>query len=181
MPLNISHTSNISPAVLTDLAPTGSIRVGINYPERATDVLFTAPYLVIEGTYMVRTDSAMRDVEDVDRDGVRIAIGKGRAYDLHLSRELKHARLVHAATGPVAFYLFAQKNLDAAAGVRQALDQFSSGHPGFRVMTGRFMTIEQAVATPRPRVAGAGFLSEFIDAMKMDGRMREALTRNGLV
>src|SRR5262249_24180017 len=67
-------------------------------PARAVDISYSGPYVVIEGAYLVRQDSPVRANSDVDREGVRVAVGKGSAYDLFLSRNLKHARLVHAPT-----------------------------------------------------------------------------------
>jgi polar amino acid transport system substrate-binding protein len=108
-------------------------------PVRSAEILFTSPYLVIEGTYMVQRGSTFATVEDVDRETVRIAIGSGGAYDLFLSRTLKFAQLVRRPTGQAAFELFVNDGLEAAAGVRQALVQFAQAHPGLRVMDGRFM------------------------------------------
>lgn len=42
-------------------------------PKRAAEVTFSPPYVLIEGTYMVRKDSPLKDVEDVDKPGIRIA------------------------------------------------------------------------------------------------------------
>ncbi len=63
-------------------------------PARGQDMLQSPPYGVSEGAYLVAADSPMQRNEDVDREGVRIAVGKGSAYDLFLTRQLKHARIV---------------------------------------------------------------------------------------
>ena len=60
-------------------------------PVRAAEIDFTAPYVLIEGTYMVPKDSALKEIADVDRAGVRIAVATGSAYDLYLTRTIKHA------------------------------------------------------------------------------------------
>src|SRR5207253_3428108 len=114
-----------------------------------TEIAFTAPYVVIEGTYAVPSDSPLRGIEDVDRDGVRIAVGAKSAYDLYLTRTLKHARLVRAPTSPAAIELFQREDLEAVAGVKQPLVQLAKSNPGVRVMEGRFMAIEQAIGAPR--------------------------------
>lgn len=49
-------------------------------PTRATDIDFSAPYVEIEGTYLVRRDSPLRAIADVDREGIRIAVGDKTAY-----------------------------------------------------------------------------------------------------
>ena len=143
--------------------------------ERATELIFTAPYLTIEATYLVRVDSPLRAVDDVDRPDVRIAIGAGGAYDLFLTRSLKHAALVRLPTAAAAFDAFLADRLEAAAGVRQALAEFAARHAGLRVMDGRFMAIEQAMATPKGRAAGAGYLAAFLHEFKSRGLVAEAL------
>jgi polar amino acid transport system substrate-binding protein len=146
---------------------------------RATEIAFTAPYVVIEGTYLVRADSPLRTIEDVDREGVRVAVGNKSAYDLFLSRTLKRAQIVRAPTSPAAVELFLKDNLEAAAGVKQPLVQFAKTRPGLRVIEGRFMAIEQAMGTPKRNAAGALYLREFIEEMKASGFIAQGLERSG--
>jgi len=148
-------------------------------PARATEIAFTAPYVVIEATYMVPKDSPLRTIEDVDRDGVRVAVGNRSAYDLYLTRTLKRARLVRVPTSAGAIDVFLKDKLEAAAGVKQPLLQFAKTNPTVRVMDGRFMVIEQAMGTPRGREAGARYLREFIEEMKASGFVARGLERSG--
>jgi len=148
-------------------------------PARAAEIAFTAPYVLIEGGYLVPAGSPLQTIEDVDRAGVRIAAGKNAAYDLYLSRTLKQAKLVHAPTSPGAIELFLNEKLDAAAGVKQQLLAFAKTHPNVRVLEGRFMAIEQAMGTPKGRVAGTRYLRQFVEEMKVSGFVAEALARSG--
>jgi polar amino acid transport system substrate-binding protein len=151
-----------------------------NEPARAAEIAFTAPYVVIEGTYMVRADSTLRGVDELDREGVRIAVGNKAAYDLYLSRTLKHAQLVRAPSSAAAMEMFLEEeDLDAAAGVRQPLVKFAAAHPGLRVMDERFMAIEQAMCMPQGRAAGARYLRAFVEEMKASGFVAAGLERSG--
>jgi polar amino acid transport system substrate-binding protein len=67
-------------------------------PDRAGEIGFTAPYLEIDSTYLVPANSPLRTQQDVDRAGVRIAVSAKSAYDLYLTRELKHAQLRRVPT-----------------------------------------------------------------------------------
>jgi polar amino acid transport system substrate-binding protein len=147
-------------------------------PGRANDIAFTAPYVVIEGTYLVPADSPLRTIEDIDREGVRIAVGKGSAYDLYLTRTIKKAQLVRAPTSPTVIDVFRDQKLEVAAGVRQQLIAFASGQPDVRVMDGRFMVIEQAIGTPKGRENGLEFLKGFVEDAKASGFVADALTRS---
>jgi polar amino acid transport system substrate-binding protein len=156
---------------VVDAAKTGAWDVAFLAidPERAAEIDFTGPYVVIEGTYAVPADSPLRAIDDVDRDGVRIAVGAKSAYDLYLTRALKHARLLRAPTSPAAIELFQRERLEAVAGVKQALVQLAKSDPRVRVIEGRFMAIEQAMGTPRGREGAASYLRPFVEKMKASG------------
>ena len=148
-------------------------------PVRANEITFTAPYVVIEGTYLVPDDSPLRAIEDVDRAGVRMAVARGSAYDLYLTRTVKNAQLVRAATGPEAMDMFLRDGLEAAAGVKQAIAASAGEHPGLRVIPGRFMIIEQAVGIPKSRDAAAIYVRAFVEEMKACGFVARALAASG--
>jgi polar amino acid transport system substrate-binding protein len=148
-------------------------------PLRAEVAAFSHPYVVIEGAYLVPADSPLRAVGDVDRAGVRVAVGRGSAYDLFLARELKQAQRVQAPTSAEALEWFLRDKLEAAAGVRQPMAAFAAAHPGTRLLPGAFMSIRQAMAVPKARQAAARYLDGFIEEMKASGFVARALARTG--
>jgi polar amino acid transport system substrate-binding protein len=148
-------------------------------PVRAAGIDFTAPYVIIEGAYVVPADSPLKTVEDVDREGVRVAVARASAYDLYLTRALKHAKLVRETNGPEALEMFRRERLEAAAGVKQPIVAFAKEHPDTRVIPGRFMVIEQAMGTSKGRDAGIRYLREFIEEMKTSGFVARALSASG--
>jgi len=114
-------------------------------PARASTTAYTGPYVQIEGAYLVRSDSPIRVNADVDREGIRIAVGSRSAYDLFLTRELKRATIERAPTSPVVVDYFLTNNLDVAAGVKQQLEMDAKRVGNLRVLPGRFMVINQAM------------------------------------
>src|ERR1700674_3278245 len=148
-------------------------------PVRGADIDFTAPYVLIEGTYMVPANSPLRTIEDVDHDGIRIAVGRGSAYDLYLTRALERASLIRGEGPAASIAMFVKDRLEAAAGVRQPLVEYARTDPNVRVMAGRFMSIEQAMATPKGREAGARYLRKFIEELKASGFVAKALQASG--
>lgn len=101
-------------------------------PKRAEGIDFTAPYVVIEGAYLVPQDSALHAVEQVDRDGVRVMVDHGSAYDLFLQRALKHATPVYPPAGRRAGEYYLANPVDVLAGVRQPLVQMAQAHSTLR-------------------------------------------------
>jgi polar amino acid transport system substrate-binding protein len=149
-------------------------------PERAQDIAFTGAYVHIEGTYMVREASPLKRIEDVDRDGIRIAVGLKTAYDLFLTRHLEKAELVRSGSSRAAIAQFLAENLEAVAGVKQPLVAKAAETPGLRVMDGSFMTIRQAAAVPRGRDAAREYLARFVEEMKAGGFVARALKDSGV-
>jgi polar amino acid transport system substrate-binding protein len=149
-------------------------------PVRAAEIEFSAPYVIIEGTYMVPKDSALKAIADVDKSGVRIAVGLKSAYDLYLTRTIKNATIVRATAGGgrAMIDMFANDKLEVAAGVRQPLLAYAKDHPEMRVMDGHFMEIQQAMGTPKGRMAGARYLRSFIEDVKASGFVADAINRS---
>lgn len=151
-------------------------------PKRAEAIHFTSPYVQIEGCYLVREASPLQRNEEVDRAGTRVVVGEGSAYELFLSRHLQHATVVKVATSEAVVDAFvADPSIEVAAGVRQQLEADARRMGGVRLLPGRFMVIEQAMAMPRGRSAQAQELLEsFIAGERASGFVRDALLRHGI-
>jgi len=234
--------SSVSPAIRSDFAPTGTMRVGINHgnlvlaqknattgevkgvavdmaqelgrrlgvpvelvqytsagqmtdalaagawdvaflarePGRAGEIGFTAPHLLIEGTYLVPAGAPYARVPDVDRAGVRIAVSEKSAYDHFLTRNIKHATLVRGAGNSAGLGLLQAGKADVIAGVRQLLLMDQAKLPGSKVLDDRFMVIEQAMGIPRGRDAGLQYAKEFIEDVKASGFVARSLEKSGV-
>ncbi len=165
-------------AVTNDQADIGFFAVD---PLRGAGIGFTAPYVLIEGCYMVHNNSPLQENSEVDRAGVRVVVGAGSAYDLHLTRELKLAQIVRAPTSPAVMENFVEQRLDVAAGVKQQLLADATRFPGHRMLPGRFMVIQQAMGLPKGRGdAARAALAGFVEDAKASGFVAEALARHGI-
>jgi polar amino acid transport system substrate-binding protein len=233
---------SVSPAIRSDFAPTGTMRVGINHgnlvlaqknattgevkgvavdmahelgrrlgvpvelvqytsagqmtdalaagawdvaflarePGRAGEIGFTAPHLLIEGTYLVPAGAPYARVPDVDRAGVRIAVSEKSAYDHFLTRNIKHATLVRGAGNSAGLGLLQAGKADVIAGVRQLLLMDQAKLPGSKVLDDRFMVIEQAMGMPRGRDSGLQYAKEFIEDVKASGFVARSLEKSGV-
>jgi len=149
-------------------------------PLRGADTDYTAAYVVIEGTYVVPQASAIKVNADVDKPGTRIAVASKSAYDLFLSREIKHATLVRTVTSGGVVDMFMEQKLEVAAGVKQQLEQDMKRVPGLRMLDGHFMEINQAMGTSKGRDEGIKYMRAFIEEMKASGFVAKALERHGI-
>lgn len=232
----------MNPSLRTDLAPTGKLRVGVNYgnpvlatrdarsgelsgvamdlarelgrrtelpieivafdsagkmfdavkvgawdvaflavdPGRESEIDFTAPYVEIEGTYLIPAGARFHTVADVDRAGVRVGVSGKSAYDLFLSRNLQHAQIVRAQSPESAFDLIFSGKVDVLAGVRQTLVAQSAKLPGSRVFDDRFMAIGQAMGIVKGRGEAVQYLREFVEDVKASGFVARAIEKSGV-
>jgi polar amino acid transport system substrate-binding protein len=233
---------DISPAVRSELAPTGTLRVGLNHgnfllvtsgsaatdprgvasdlarelarrlgvpiafskfetagalgdavktgawdvaflgaePQRAAEIAFTAAYLEIPAIYLVPAGSSIRSVDEVDREGVRIAVAEKSAYELYLSRNIKHAKLVLTKGIDASYNAFVNDKLEVLSGLRPRLLSDVQKLPGARVLDGQFTGVQQAIGTPKARAAGAAFLRAFVEDVKAAGFVAQAISRNAV-
>jgi polar amino acid transport system substrate-binding protein len=149
-------------------------------PQRAQDMEQSTPYVVIEGAYMVPEKSRIKSNDEVDRPGNRIVVGRGSAYDLYLTRAIKDAELVRTPSSGVVVETFMKEKYEVAAGVRQQLEADATKTPGVRILPGRFMVINQAMASQKGKQAGARYVREFIEDMKGSGFVAKALERHSI-
>ena len=150
-------------------------------PLRSDGIRFTAPYVLIEGAYLVRQGSALTENAQVDRAGTRVMVGQSSVYDLYLTRELKAAQILRAPSSPTVVDTFLMQNADVAAGVKQQLEADAARLGGLRLLPGRFMVIEQAMGLPANRgEAAARVLRDFVESAKASGFVASALRRHGI-
>ncbi|MFM7569124.1 MAG: transporter substrate-binding domain-containing protein [Betaproteobacteria bacterium] len=149
-------------------------------PARAADIDFTAPYVHIEGTCMVRQDSPAISIADLDQPGNQIAVALKSAYDLFLSRDVRHATLIREPDSDAAVDAFLSRRLEAVAGIRQPLEAAAQAQPGLRVLAQSFMTIRQAAGVPKGRTKARQLLAQFIEDSKRNGLVARALADSGV-
>jgi len=150
-------------------------------PLRGESIAFTAPYVLINGNYLVPSESPIQSNEQIDQPGIRIAVGKGSAYDLYLTRELHHAQIVRVATSQAVVDTFVDQRLEVAAGVKQQLEADAARVPNVRLLPDSFMVIRQAMGLPRSRGESATeLLRHFVENMKANGFVAQSLSRHGI-
>jgi polar amino acid transport system substrate-binding protein len=149
-------------------------------PQRANEIAFTAAYLEIPATYLVPAGSPIRSLAEVDREGVRIAVADKSAYDLYLSRSVKHARLVRVQGLDGSFDLFVAEKLEALAGLKPRLLMDVGKLPGGRILDGQFTAVQQAIGTPKARGGAAQYLRACVEEIKASGLVAQTISRNAV-
>jgi polar amino acid transport system substrate-binding protein len=147
-------------------------------PKRAEKIAFSVAYVEIEATYLVPANSPMQSIEDVDQPGVRIATMDRAAYDLYLTRTLKHAEL-HRIKDDV-FETFVAEKLDALAGLSPGLKKSAQKLPGSRVLDGSYTSVQQAIGTKPDNIRLKEFIAQFIGEARTSGLVADLIERHGV-
>ncbi|MEN3792302.1 ABC transporter substrate-binding protein [Fulvimarina sp. MAC3] len=150
-------------------------------PEREQFVAYSSPYVLIEAKALVRADSPLGHVDELDRDGIKLMVAKGSAYDLYLTEHAKNMTLVREADPGASFAAFktGKSGTDAVAGVTQSLEKAFGDDPAYRMLEGTITAIGQAMALPKRYEHLAGELTRFVEEAKTDGYVRRELDRSG--
>ncbi len=152
-------------------------------PERGELVDFSPSFMEVDNVFLVPSGSRLARAEDVDRPGVRVAVPRGSAPDLFLSRSLKNAELVRVLGGvEPAVEAFASGAADAYGENAHLLHDIMARLPaGARILDGRFDVVRMAIAVPKGRgAAGLDHLGRFVADAKGDGTVARAIERAGL-
>jgi polar amino acid transport system substrate-binding protein len=171
-----------NPGKLAETAPAGQWDVGFlgAEPARAVLIDFSAAYVEIEATYLVRDGFALKSIADVDRDGVTVIVPAKAAYGLWLAANLKHAKLTGVDMADTAARRFVEENFDALAGLKDRLTQDVAKIPGTRLIPGQFAAVQQAAGTPKGRPHGHAYLCAFIEDVKASGLVAQLIDRHNV-
>lgn len=147
-------------------------------PARAQKVSFSPPYAEIETTYLVKNGAAMLRAEDVDRDGITVAVARGAGYESTLTRSLKHATLQRTSGFSESMKHLNDTKVDAVSGLKPSLLAYAEAQPGFRVLDGRFAAVQQAIGIQKGRDAADKYLRTFIAELKQSGFVTRSIAAN---
>lgn len=180
--LHIRYVPYPNPGALADAASRDEWDIALlgAEPQRAEVIAFTPAYAEIEATYLVPAGSPLERMDDVDAQGIRIAVAERTAYGLWLDRNIRHAELVHAQGLDGSLKAFTEGKLDALAGLRPRLMADVETLPGARLLEGKFMAVQQAVGVPRAKAAAIDHLTRFVEAIRTDGTVAQLIATFGV-
>ena len=183
VPFTIKGVPGVQPVIDSVKAREADIGFVAFGPVRAAQVDFSQPYSLAQNTYLVRENSPIRSIADVDRPGVRIGVGLNDAGDYFLTRTLKNAELKRNPGGDltVALRQLEAGEIDAYAANRQRLHTFVAAHSGLRMVPDNFYGVEQAIVVAKGNAALLAKVEAMIEETRAAGFIAAAIARAGLV
>ena len=170
------------PGTILDGAATTAWDVAflVIHPVRAEKADFSQPYMQSDFTYLVPAGSSIRSVADVDKPGIRIAVPRGDASDLELTRVLRRAELVRTESLEAASELVRSGQADVRASPRVVLLAESARLPGSRVLDEGFAPIAYGALVPKGQAGRLAYIDEFIDEAKASSLIERVIESAGL-
>ena len=175
--IQLVHTAKESvAAVAKQTADIGFFAID---PARAKDIAFSQAYLHIDACYVARKQSDIQTVQDVDHADNLIVVGLDSAYDLFLSRHIKKAELVRAASTQEVMPVFWAEGYEVAAGLQHAMSEEAKRDPQLQILAPPFMTIAQAIGChPSHSDEVKAVLQNFLEKQKPN--IAASITRHAL-
>ena len=149
--------------------------------DRRRIVDFGSPYHLLQSTYLVAPNSALRTLADANAAGVRIAGVKDTATLRASTRASPKATHIELDGVAAAIELMRLGQADAIALGRASLGGLLAKLPGSSVLDGAFLNSTTAVAVPKGNSAALEYVSKFIEEAKASGLVRRAFDDVGLV
>lgn len=174
-----------NPAAVIDAVRRGEAEVGfVAYnPERAGPVEFSKPYLLVKQTFIVREDSPIRAIADLDRQGRKLGATRADSIALYLGRTLKQGQLVQLdnSSPDAVFKMLREGTIDAFGANRQRLTDISRGVAGIRLLPDDLYGVEQTIIVPGGRRDAQDAANSFIDDVRRSGLLQKAIDRSGVI
>jgi polar amino acid transport system substrate-binding protein len=149
-------------------------------PARSAMADVSPPYMQSDFSYLLPAASSIRNLTDADQTGIRIAVPRGDAVDLALSRLLKRATLVRVDNQAAGVALLRAGQVSAYAAPRPVLLELSAQLPGSHVIGEAFATIAFAAFVPKGHAGHLAYVSEFLEEAKASGAVQQFIERTGL-
>ena len=147
-------------------------------PQRAEKIYFSSAYAEIQATYLVKSNSTISNIEDVDMDGKTISVADRSAYCLWLERNIKNAKLLKADGVENSVDNFINKDLDALAGLRPQLMETVKTLNDSKLLEGYFMSVQQAIGTSKENTEASKYIADFVENMKASGFVKKLILKH---
>jgi polar amino acid transport system substrate-binding protein len=182
--VQVATNGMASPQNVIDAVQGGQADIGfVAYnPERAGPVEFSQPYTLVQQTFLVRADSTIQSVSQIDRANQKIGAGRGDSIALYLGRNLKQAQLVETTESPsTAVQMVVDRKLDAFGANRQRLTDLMRNASGLRLLPDDLYGVEQTIIVPKGKPEILKVVNEFIDEVRRSGFLRDSIQRSGVI
>lgn len=181
-PLDMKPAAN--PPAVIEAVRTGQADIGFVAYEatRLGTVEFSQTYMLVQQSFLVPGDSALRAATEVDRAGLKIGGTRNDSMMLCLKRLLKQAAPVELENNPdLLVKAVTEREIDALGANRQRLTTLMKRVPGSRVLEGSLFNVPQNVIVPLGKAEALAAVNALIDELRGSGVLRDSIAKGGAV
>jgi polar amino acid transport system substrate-binding protein len=179
---------NITPlptaAAVLDAVRRGHVDIGFvaPNPERVGVVLYSRTYMLVQQSALVRADSPLRSVKELDQPGQVIGVNTDDSVGVWLKQWLTvaKARETPDYTLRDAVQWLQNGDVIAFAGGRQRLSSGTRGTPGLRMLDDNFYGVPQTVAVPLDHQDRLQLVNAALSEMRLSGFLTDSVARSGI-
>jgi polar amino acid transport system substrate-binding protein len=178
--IGVQTPQNVIDAVRNGDADIGFVAYN---PEREGPVAFSQPFMLVLQTFVVREDSPLQSVKDIDRPNQKIGARRADSMALYLARTLKQAQLVEIteSTGTEGTQGVLSGQWDAFGTNRQRLTEALRNTPGLRLLKDDLYGVEQTLIVPPGDQENLKAVNQFIDDIRTSGFLRRTIDGSGII
>ena len=182
VPVSIAPLSTA--AAVLEAVRTGSADIGFvaPNPDRAGIVLYSQTYMLVQQSALVRADSPLRSVGELDRPGQIIGVNTGDSVGVWLRERLTAARLRDTPDYTLrdAAQWLLTGTVVAFAGGRQRLASGTQNVRGLRMLDDDFYGVPQAIAVQLDRADRLQQVNAALDELRTSGFLADSVARSGV-
>jgi polar amino acid transport system substrate-binding protein len=182
MPVQLIASAN--PAAVIEAVTKGEADIGFVAfaPERVGTVEFSQVYMLNLQSLIVKDNSPIKSVKDIDAAGLRISGGAGDSVTLYMKRKLKQATLVETDnTLADAKKKFAANEIDAFGASRARLTVMLKDMPGYRILPDSLFGVTQTIIVPKGKAEVLATVNRYIDDVRKSGFLQTAIEKSGII
>jgi polar amino acid transport system substrate-binding protein len=174
-----------NPQGVIDAVRNGEAEIGfVAYnPERAGPVEFSKPYLLNNQTFIVKHDSPIKSIADIDHQGRKLGATRADSIALYLRRTLKQGTLVELddSSQDTIQRLLRDGAIDAFGANRQRLTEWTKTGKDIRLLPDDLYGVEQAIIVPGGRRDALDAINQFIDEVRRSGFLKASVEKSGVI
>lgn len=182
MPVELKPVAN--PKAVIDAVSGGGADIGFVAfePSRAGPVEFSQTYMLVRQSFLVREDSSIRAIADINRKDQKIAGTFNDSITLFMKRKLRNATLREIANDPAEIKrLLLAKEIDAFGANRQRLTDMMKDTPGLRLLPDSLFGVPQTIIVPKGKPDVLAAVNCFIDDVRKFGFLQRSIENSGVV
>ena len=175
----LATASDVLQSVSTDAADIGFVAPN---PERTGAVLYSQTYMLVQQSALVRADSPLQSVRDLDRTGNVIGVNTDDSVGVWLQQRLTVAtvRTTPDYSLREAAQWLQEGAVVAFAGGRQRLSAGTRAISGLRMLADNFYGVPQSVAVPLERADRLALVNATLDELRANGFLADSVARSNV-